>query len=331
MRAALIALALLFVAAPAHASIVYEKGIANRGIYIASDDGSGARRLAAGTQAHLSGDGTTVLYVAGVGTSNPQLDEIAAAGGEPKKLLSHVVYGAFAWSPDGRYVAEASGPFNGKSTLNLIDRTTGTSRAVAKGYFYGASFSPQSDRLAYAVANSNRSIFAATNLYVAATAGGAPTPLRADGRSLYPVWGPQKIAYSHWKKPPRKGDGPKFDIALINPDGTGNVQITHDKVPFLLSGLTPIDWSADGTRLLAQFGGQDTAYVMTVNPATGKEKLIGSKSEGFIATGLTADGTTILGTSGGEIFGGTGYVVTAPYTGGKTKRVTKGESPDWNR
>ena len=197
MRAALIALTLFFVAAPAQASIVYEKGTAKRGIYTANDDGSGARRLAAGTQAHLSPDGTAVIYVAGADGDDPQLDEIPVAGGEPKRLLSHVIYGAFAWSPDGRYVAQTSGPLNGKSRLNLIDRTTGASRAVATGYFSGASFSPQSNRLVYGVARSNRSIFAATNLFAVATAGGAPVPLRADGRSEYPVWGPQKIAYSH--------------------------------------------------------------------------------------------------------------------------------------
>src|SRR5262245_12834502 len=103
MRAALIATVLFFAAAPAQASIVYEKGISNRGIYIANDDGSGPRRLAAGTLAHLSPDGTAVIYVAGADGDDPELDEIPAAGGEPKRLLSHVVYGAFAWSQDGRY------------------------------------------------------------------------------------------------------------------------------------------------------------------------------------------------------------------------------------
>ena len=331
MRAALIAIALLVVAAPAQASIVFEKGISQRSVYIAGDDGSGVRKLAAGTQAHLSPDGTAVIYVAGADGDDPRLEEIPAAGGAPKVLLSHVVFGAFAWSPDGRYVAQTSGPLNGKSTLNLIDRGTGTSRAIATGYFFGVSFSPQSDRLVYGVARSNRSIFASTDLFIAPTVPGLPLALRSDGRSEYPVWGPQKIAYTHWKRPARKQDGPKFDLAVINPDGTGAVQLTHDKVPFLLSGLTPVDWSADGTRLLAQFGGQDTAYVETVNPSTGKEKLIGSRSEGFIASGLSADGTTILGSSGGEIFAGPGYVVTAPYTGGKTTHLVKGESPDWNR
>jgi Tol biopolymer transport system component len=331
MRAALLAIVLCFAAAPAQAAIVYEKGSATRALYVAGDDGSGSRRLVTGTQAHLSPDGTTVIYVAGAEGDDPQLYEIPVAGGEPKRLLSHVLYGSFAWSPDGRYVTQVSGPLNGKSTLNLIDRTTGTHRALAKGYFSGASFSPQSDRVVYGVAGSNRSIFAATNLFIAATVGGAPTPLGSDGRSEFPVWGPQKIAYTHWKRPPRKGDGPKFDIATVNPDGSGRTQLTHDKVPYLLSGLVPIDWSADGTRLLAGFGGQDTSYVVTVDPVTGKEKVIGSKSEGFIATGLSADGTTILGSSGGEIFGDTGYVVTAPYTGGKTQRLTKGQSPDSNR
>jgi Tol biopolymer transport system component len=332
MRAALIALAAtLLLATPANAAIVFERGAAKPSVYIAGDDGTGARRLAAGNAPHLSPDGTAVTYLANASGSRPELREIPAAGGASKLLLRPYRYGVFAWSPDGRYIAAQTGPLNGKQQLALIDRATGTTRTVATGSFTGASFSPASDKLVYGFAT-RLDVFAPTNLQVAPVAGGAPAPLTSDGRSGYPVWGPQKIAFTHWQRPPRKQDGPKFNLWLLNPDGSGRTRLTNDKVPFLLSGLTPVEWSADGTRLLAQFGGQDTAYVVTVDPATGKEKVIGSKSEGFFGTGLSADGSTILGSSGGFEWAGRAHIVTAPYTGGKTTTlISSGDSPDWNR
>jgi hypothetical protein len=149
---------------------------------------------------------------------------------------------------------------------------------------------------------------------------------------MYPLWGPQRIAYVRYRRPARRVDSPKFNLWLLHPDGTARTQLTHDKVPFLLTGLTPTAWSADGTRLLAQFGGQDTTYAVTVDPATGAERVIGSKSQGFRATGLSRDGSTIIGSSGGFEFGGHAQIVTAPYGGGGTEvLIARGRSPDWNR
>ncbi len=331
MRVALLAvLTALTFTAPAQASIVFVRGLSNLSVYVAADDGSGARRLISGDQPHLSPDGQAVVYVANGTQDNPELREIPAAGGTSKQLLKPLRYGAFAWSHDGRYIAAQSGPLNGKQKLVLIDRTTGTSRTIATGYFSGASFSPASDKLVYGFAT-KFDLFAPSNLQVAVVAGGAPTPLTTDGRSVFPVWGPAKIAFTHWQKPARHQDGPKYNLWLINPDGTGRTALTHDKVPFLLAGLTPVDWSADGTRLLANYGGQDTTYVVTVNPATGKEHVVGSKSQGFTAYGLSSDGTTILGSSGGFEFPGPAQVVTAPYAGGKTVPLVRGQEPDWTR
>ena len=70
-------------------------------------------------------------------------------------------------------------------------------------------------------------------------------------------------------------------------------------MPFLLTGLVPTAWSADGSRLLTQFGGQDTTYAVTVSPATGRERIVGKASQGIVATGLSRDGSTILGYTGG--------------------------------
>jgi hypothetical protein len=50
-----------------------------------------------------------------------------------------------------------------------------------------------------------------------------------------------------------------------------------------------------------------------------------------VASGLSHDGTTVLGTVGGSIFGSTARVVTIPYTGGRATTLTRGDFADWNR
>ena len=332
MRVLLVLLAALFAAPPANAAIVYTRGSANRSVYIADDDGTGARRLASGDTPHISPDGQAVIYVADSSTGEPALNEVPAAGGAPKQLLRPYQFGSFAWSADGRYVAVESYRLNRTPKLVLIDRSTGTTRTIASGTFYGATFSPDSTMLLYSRTAQENALFPKSNLEIVPTAGGTPRVLFNDGRAQYPLWGPKQIVYDRWQRPARKQDGPKLNLWLVNPDGSGRRQLTHDKVPFLLAGLTPTAWSADGTRLLTEFGGQDTAYAVAVDPVTGKEKVIGKKSEGFLASALSKDGTTILGSSGGFEWPGQPRVVTAPYTGGKTTTlIARGYSPDWNR
>jgi Tol biopolymer transport system component len=336
-RAVLLA-SLLALAAPAlaHATLVYQKGLNKTAVYVAQDDGSGAKRLATGALPHISPDGQSVAYVANINGAKPELREIPAAGGLPRVLLSPWRYGIFAWSPDSRYILAQTGPLNGKQKLALIDRTTSTVRTVATGFFAGASFSPAGDQLVYSLVASDQQIFAKSNLYVAPVAGGAPHAITSDGHSLYPLWGPKQIVYVRYKRPTgrhRHEDGPKYNLWLLNSDGTGRKQLTHDRVPFLLSGLVPTDWSDDGTRLLAQFGGQDTSYAVTVNPATGRERIVGKASQSIVGTALSHDGSTILGYTGGAFEDPNQQnTITAPYVGGSPKVIVRrGYFADWTR
>jgi Tol biopolymer transport system component len=330
--------AITALAAPAlaHATLVYQKGVNTTSIYVAQDDGSGARKLVSGALPHISPDGQTVAYIANIDGDNPELREIPAAGGLPRVLLKPWRYGVFAWSPDGRYIAAQSGPLNGKQKLVLIDRTTGTTRTVAPGFFSGASFSPASDQLIYSLVASDRQLFPKSNLEIAPVAGGAPHALTTNGHSLYPLWGSKQIAYVRYKRPTgrhRHDDGPKYNLWLINADGSGDHQLTHDRVPFLLTGLVPTDWSDDGTRLLAQFGGQDTTYAVTVNPSTGKERIVGRASQGIVGTALSHDGSTVLGYTGGAFEDPKlQNTITAPYAGGSPKvLVRRSYFGDWTR
>jgi hypothetical protein len=86
--------------------------------------------------------------------------------------------------------------------------------------------------------------------------------------------------------------------------------------------------------MIAQFEGQDIAVGFRVNPNTGKVHSLGDfKEDGFVAADLTADGRTVLGTSGGPARDDDRHnVVTMPYRGGKTTvLVRRAFDPDWSR
>jgi Tol biopolymer transport system component len=331
--AALAAASTLVVVAPAHAALVFSRFAKNdQQVWIANDDGTGQHKLASGaTTPLISSDGQTVFFQK-LGRRSTSLAQMPAAGGAPRTVVRNVQYGVETISPNGAWVAVTTGPLNGAQRLTLLDVATGATRTLATGYFTGASFSPDSSTVAYGRAT-RQDFKAATDVYLAPVAGGTPTNLTNDGHSAYPVWGPTQIAFSRWQLhygPHHADGGPAYNISVINPDGSSRRDLTHDKVPYLQFGLTSTAWSADGTRLLTQFGGQDTTYAVGVDVATGQEHVIGPKTEfGLGGYALSADGGTVLGTFGPPE--AVGNVVTIPWTG-RTPHVIvrKAGDPAWS-
>ncbi len=330
------AAAIILAAAPhANATLVYQKGLDKLSVWVARDDGGGPRKLAKGAQPRIAPDGSAVIFVANANTAHPSLREIPMGGGAARMLVPDWTYGVSAWSADSRYFATLAGPEIGRQRLVLIDLASGAERTIARGSFSGASFSSGSDALVYSKDAKAHQVFPNADLYVAPVAGGTPRAITSDGRGLYPVWGPDRIACVRYARPTgkhRHDDGPKFNLWTLKPDGSGRRRLTDDKVPFLLTGLTPTVWSADGSELLAQFNGQDTTYAVTVDPATGRERIIGKARLGLFATALSRDGSTVLGATG--LDGGLNNtdVYTASYAGGKPRIIVHHASnPDWNR
>lgn len=161
-----------------------------------------------------------------------------------------------------------------------------------------------------------------------------PVALTSDHRSFSPLWGPNEriVFVKHLGEKSRKY-GPKNELFLMNPDGNGVKRLTHTRVGPLLSGLSPTDWSANGKHLLAEFGGQDTTYAVTVNPKTGAERALTKEREtGFVGTALSSNGKLVLGSLGGFEPGLGHKVVSIPYGGGKPKVLAANASePDWSR
>jgi Tol biopolymer transport system component len=338
VRAAGLALIVLAIAAaPAQATLVFNEGAdaSWASVWAANDDGTGAKRIArGGLNPRISPDGANVLFqtVYGARGTRPQLVMVPAGGGQRKVMLDPA-WGpdTQAWSPDSRYVAAVTGPEIGTQRLVLIDITDGSIRTVARGQFYGVSFSPTGGAIVYARARRD-DYPPRSSLYVAAIGGGMPTRITSGHPDIYPLWGPQAIVFTRQRKPPRKYDSWKQDLFLMAPNDGAPRQLTHQRPSFLLAGLTPVSWSADGSRLLGQFGGQDTVFAQTVDPMTGRARTVGRQAESIIGAALSRDGSTILATRGAFEDTTRTQVVTVPYTGGTPQVVVRhGWSPDWNR
>jgi Tol biopolymer transport system component len=331
------AAALFALPAAAQATLTYVKNPMQPAVFAAADNGSGAHRVGSGSNPRVSPDGKTIAYRHEGPGHAQELKLAAAAGGASRTVLAGLQDSSYlAFSPDSKTIAALRGPELGKRTLVLIDVVSGTTlQTIASGYFSGFSFSPDGSELAYSVAASEK-YPPHSDVFTVTTSGGKPVRITHDGNSQDPLWGPAgKIVFVKLLGAKTRKYGPKNELYLMNPNGKGVKRLTHTKVGALLVGLSPTEWSANGRKLLAEFGGQDTSYAVTVNPQTGAQRPLdkmGDGEQGFVGTALSSDGTTVLGFAGGFEPGPNHEVATIPYGGGKLKTLVKNAfEPDWSR
>jgi Tol biopolymer transport system component len=339
---ALVLVALLAFPAVASATLAYVKNPFNATVFVANDDGSGARKVEAGHNPRVAPDGLSVAYLH-EGAKGAQELKLAAATGGPGRTLMTNLREAFyvTWSPDSKTIAALRGPELGKRKLVVIDVATGLQSVIARGFFSGFSFSPDGSEIAYSVAGSEKypprsDVFRLPVPIPGVVNVRAPEPVRLTGdhRSSQPLWGPEMIVFVKAVGAKKRKYGPKNELFLMNSQGKQVKRLTHTKVAPLLLGLFPTDWSANGSRLLTEFEGQDTSYAVVVNPKTGAQRPIAGAGEtGFVGTDLSADGKLVLGFNGGFDPGLRNHKVqTVPYSGGKPKTLAREAfEPSWNR
>jgi Tol biopolymer transport system component len=340
----LLTAAVLLLPASAQATLVFTRSPLKPTVYVANDSGTRARKVGPGSSPRVSPDGQTIVfYRPGAGKKPSQLMMAPASGGAAKELASGWQDPfVFAWSSDSQRIALLLGAEVGKQRLTTIDIATGIKQTIASGYFSGVSFAPQgSEQLVYARAASESfppptDVYRVDLLPPGAVGVAAPQPRRLtrDHRSSSPLWGPvERIVFVRHLGEKSRRYGPKNDLFLMDPSGGKVKRLTHTKVDPLLSGLSPTEWSASGKHLLAEFGGQDTSYAVTVNPRTGAERALTKEREvGFVGTALSGDGKLVLGSLGGFEPGPGHKVVSIPYKGGEPKVLANNASePDWSR
>jgi len=293
-------------------------------VHVANADGSGAATLGSGVDAQISPDGVNVAIVTPYTRRGTALVVRPASGGPARTLVTTIdSLGPVAWSPDGALLSVVINT----RRLVVIDVASGARRLVARGSIQGASFSPDSRRIAYARSVLPR-LSAHVDVYVAGVDGSGTRRITHDGRSLWPLWGPTQIAFTHERL--RRRDAPVYQLRVMRPDGSAVRELTHVRVPRLLSGLTATAWSADGSRLLAEYGGQDTSEAWTVDVASGRARDLTGRFDGVIGAALSADGSTVLVQRGYYDDPTHQSIATIPFAGGRaTTLVRRGSAPSW--
>jgi hypothetical protein len=327
LAALVVGAAVLLTAPAAQAEIVYVKkpDSTRPQVWVAGDDGTGARRLGTGLQPVISPDGKWVAWRAP--GSRERVLLVKSTGGTPRRIVRSTLIDELRFSPDSTRLGIAL-----RGRLLVRDLASGDLFTAAHGFIRGFSFSPDSRALVYGSSGRDDSLDAPSDLYALELGSDGKTRVTRDRKSLNPLWGPDGNIY-HDRQIRRPGDAPTYNLFAIHPDGGALRRITSLKIPRLLSGLVPLDISTDAKRLLALFTGQDTAFGFAVNPATGNTRALSKKAEtGFVATDLSADGRTVLGMTGGPDPGAHHDVVTLPWAGGKPTVLVKGAtSPRWTR
>lgn len=332
MRRAL-GLALVLAAAlpaPAGATLVYTRQgtsvQATPRIFAAADDGSAPLRIAAGYDPQVSPDGRVVAYLARPAPAfRDELRIVPAAGGRSRTLLRSAQILSVRFSPDSTRVAAEVG----QRRLVVLDLATGAQSVVARGFIQGLSWSPSGEEIVYG-RGENDSYTAPSDLYAVPARGGEARRLTTDRRSLEPVWGAGGIAYV---KQRRRRLAPRYDIWVRDAIGGIDRRLTAVPADPLVNGLMPLEFSADGTRLLASYVGQDTSVGYAVTLGSGRARALSRDQEnGLVAFDVSADGRTILAHTGGPDPSLPHDVVAVPWGGGRTRVLARRASfPDWTR
>jgi dipeptidyl aminopeptidase/acylaminoacyl peptidase len=327
--AALLLTALL--AATAEGRLVYVKqaGTAAPMVHVATDGGKQERRLGTGRAPAISPDGRWVAFITVPGATGGRETVVLQrlTSGSQRFVMRSRSIASLRFSPDsGRIAAVANG-----KRVRVYDIANDKRRVAAAGDIRGYSWAPDSKRIVLGEA-AGEDLQADSDLYVARAMGGAdPDRLTRSRDAVNPVWGPDEIFFDRFVE--REGDAPAYNLFAVDPASRDVRRLTDLTIPALVSGLVPLEVSADSRRMLSVFTGTDTQVGFTVNARTGDTRAVSTDSEpGIVGFDLSADGKRILGHTGGPDPSDAHDVVTLPYGGGEpTVLVEDAAYPDWTR
>jgi hypothetical protein len=288
-------------------------------IWIARADGSGRRLFERRAYAPaVSPDGRWIAYV---GCIEPNIClhgmgpfglHVRRTDGRGRRLLArgHVTA---TWSPRSDRLA-----VDRAHDLVSIDLASGRVTVIDRGGFLGFDFGPDG-RLVYARSEKLKPIFCGEGIDLYVHDRTSTRRLTRNGHNALPVWGPDGIAFAHW----RRQCPPPMELWLMHADGTG----AHRLARLRERALVPVEWR-DGA-LLADAPTEFSGTAVRVDPVTGARTEIGPSRA--IPLGLSRDGRLVLFQTGGAEPPYTiGWV---PLTGGRKHVVTRGDVgwASWNR
>ena len=151
----LAAVAFLVLPSAAGATLAYVKNVFHQHVYVAQDNGKGAREIGPGTNPRVSPNGKLVIFEREGSGHTPEMKLYDVATKKTRTILkpwreSFTV----AWSPDSTMIAAQRGGEIGTRTLYVLQVGAGKLTRIATGYFEGVSFSPDNSELVFGLSNS---------------------------------------------------------------------------------------------------------------------------------------------------------------------------------
>ena len=200
------------------------------GVWVVRADGSGLRKLAAGSDPAWSPSGNLIAFRARDG-----IRVAAAGGGTPRRVTRGAEDSFPAWAPNGSRLAFLR---NVESRQTQILYTVPARGGALRRHFGGGfgltiprrpQWSPDGRRIAFTAG------IGTFDIYVARARGGAPRRLR---RGDWPAWSPdgRRIAYTLGSA-----------LHVMNADGTRSRRVRSESGSDFSAGPT---WSPDGRALL---------------------------------------------------------------------------------
>jgi WD40-like Beta Propeller Repeat len=260
---------------PVKQYLVYEKLVGEKGVWIADAGGSNPQLLVRrGNSPVISPDGESVAYVGGCNAEDlcKGTYVVSTSGGAPRRVSSDTPSArraAFIWSPDSKRVVVTRGQTASDGELVAIDVADGSESTLAKGYFYGVSFSPDGKQIVFAKATgANTSYSDGTyDLFVAESDGEDAKQITNTGRNVAPVWGPKSIAFSRvvWS-----GQWGRNEIWRVQPDGSERETIT--------GSLLERFGGASASTAWCRSGGPTTAVLSRRHVDPGGRGAVGDRS-----------------------------------------------------
>ena len=289
-------------------------------IWFAAPDGTHAVRLAAGyggVPPDLSPDGKKVAFVRL--HDNPRFVEVyvvPSVGGAPTLLRRVKGRTAFitglTWSPDSLRLVTAENP----GFYLLRTRSPARAKRFVKN---GAepSFSPDGTEIAYARVTPRTS-----DIFAYEVARGKTRRVTRGGRSALPLWGPGGIAFTRFLT-----RGAHYDIWTARFPGRQPERLTRTR-----SGIYPVAWSADGSRLLAANPANHNGRLWAVDANSGAARPVTGWVGDLFGQALSYDGRTILAALGcGGMIAPVGKIETIPFAGGEPHLILEGPCrASWN-
>jgi Tol biopolymer transport system component len=284
--------ALLALPAAASATLAYVKyghyPVAPK-VFTADNDGFDDVAVGRGTEPEVSPDGDFVAYISARG-KRERLKVKHVYGGSADLLMDAARISSVTWSPESNRIAAVRAPARGLEKLVLINVPSGGGEhVIARGKFGRVSFSPEGDQLVYSRVRGGRS-----DIFRFAVGGHGSKRLTYDHRSQAPLWGPSgRIAFLK-----QVGERRKLEIFTMESDGGEVRRLTHTRHARSRRGLYPVDWSPDGTRLLANYSVGAAEFGVIVYARTGALGRLLHRKAHFVASSFSCDGSLVLGDRG---------------------------------